>query len=394
MVLVQDFLVSGLRKLVENTADEFEPGELDFCTVERAVAEWATIERIACAAKLRAAARAEDVGLDAEGAVAAASGITPGQARKQARLRRKLADKKKTADAFEKGQLSPTQADAIADAVDVNPQAEESLLGLAESASAADLLAECERVRRDALDADGSLAARQRAARSLRHWTDTLGMTCFSGKLEPIAGAKLIAELERRADRLFRAQVQAKGAVDTVEQRMADALSDIVNTCDAAGAKRARGPRTVVQLLVTKAAVERGWLEPGEKCETADGKPVPIGAIDQALLDPDTKVQEVVFDEVDVRSIKTYTRYRPARLRDGLAARGLVCAVPGCGRTKGLEMDHTHDFAQGGPTCAGNLQPHCHYHHDLKTRGLYEWITDEHGVEHFVPTQRARAKPA
>ncbi|MEY2470116.1 MAG: hypothetical protein QOF21_2814, partial [Actinomycetota bacterium] len=188
--------------LVEKTADEFEPGVLHTFTVEKAVAEWAAIERIACAAKLRAAGRAEEIGLDAEQAVAGSSGITSGQARRQTRLNRKLRDKQRTSEAFNKGRLSSTQANAISDAVDANPAAEEALLGMVSNgASASDLLSECERIRRDALDADGTLAARQRQLRSLRHWTDAMGMTCLSGRFEPVAGAKLIAELERRADR-------------------------------------------------------------------------------------------------------------------------------------------------------------------------------------------------
>jgi hypothetical protein len=385
--------ISGLRMLVEKTADEFEPGVLLTFTVEKAVAEWAAIERIACAAKLRAAARAEEIGLDAERAVASSSGITSGQARQQARLNKKLRDKQKTADAFEKGRLSPTQANAIADAVDAAPHSETSLLDMvAGGASASDLLSECDRIRRDALDADGTLAARQRQARALRHWTNAMGMVCGNFQLEPVRGAKLIAELERRSDRLFRGQVRAKGEVDAPEQRMADALADIVDSCGGNSNRRAkRGPRTLVQLLVTKSAVERGHLEPGEKCETAAGNPIPMGAVDEALADPDTKVQEVEFDEVDVRAITSHKRYIPARLRDALSARGQCCAVPGCGRTKGLERDHDEEFAQGGPTELVNLRWLCRYHHDLKSRGLYEFRVDENGKTQFVPKMRARA---
>ncbi len=391
---MEDCRLTKLRLVVEKVADWFEPRVLNTFTAEAAVAQWAGIERVACAAKLRAAARAEEIGLDAEQAVANSSGITSGQARQQTRLKKKLRGKQKTADAFDKGRLSPTQANAIADAVDAAPDAEETLLDLAASgASASDLLSECDRIRRDALDADGTLAARQRQARRLRHWTNALGMTCINGEFEPVVSAKLVAEIERRADRLFRAQVRAKQEnIDTPEQRMADALADIVESCGATGNGRARrGPRTMVQLLVTKAAVDRGYLQPGEKCETADGKPIPIRVVDEAMSDPDTKVQEVAFDQVDVRSITSHKRYIPARLRDALAARGLCCAVPGCGRTKGLERDHDDEFARGGPTELVNLRWLCRYHHDLKSRGLYEFRIDGSGEPQFVPTKRARA---
>jgi hypothetical protein len=367
---VQEFLLSGLRKTVEKTADEFDPGLLSGVTATQAVEHWAAIERVAGAQKLRAAARADEVGIDAEGIVADASGITQTAARKQTRLASRV--KGKTKAAFEKGKLSAQQAKAIADAVEANPAAEDDLLGLAAAAPACDLLRECDRIRRDAMDSDGSLAAKQRAARCLKYWTDTMGMLCISARLEPVAGAKLVAELTKRADRMFRAQVRAKGGVDTVEQRMADALSEIVDSCDATAAGKRRGPRTEVFLFVSKAAAERGWLEPGEKCETADGQPIPLGAIDDALLDPDTKTTEVEVDAVDVRAIKTNTRYFPARLMDALIARGKVCSEPGCGRTRGLERDHTQDFAKGGPTSLANATWKCHYHHDRKSRGLDE----------------------
>jgi len=109
------------------------------------------------------------------------------------------------------------------------------------------------------------------------------------------------------------------------------------------------------------------------------------------LADPDTVVQEVEFDEVDVRSITSHRRYVPARLRDALSARRLCCAVKGCGRTKGLERDHDEEFSQGGPTELTNLRWLCRYHHDLKSRRLYEFRVDENGETQFVPTRRARA---
>lgn len=380
-------LLTKLRRAVESAAARFEPGVLGVTTAEAAVAEWAAIEKVAVAAKLRAAARCEDIGLDAEMAVANGSGVTTRQARRQTRLRRKLAGKKATQAAFDTGRLSLTEADAIAETVDVAPGAEESLLALAATGSATDLLAECERVRRDALDADDTLADKQKAAREFRHWTDSLGMTCIAGRFEPVAGAKLLADMERRASRLFRKQSAAKAGIDTVEQRMADALIEIVDSSDPAGSKRARGPRTKVQLLVTKAAVERGYLQPGEKCETADGKPVPLRAVDVALLDPDTEVQEAEFDETDVRAIRTYKRYRPARLQDGIDARGRVCSVPGCGRTRGLQADHRNEMQDGGATCATNLDWLCQYHHDLKTRGLYQLVRDQDGTRRWVSTR-------
>jgi hypothetical protein len=315
---VQDFLVSGLRVVVEKTAADFDPALLSGVLATRAVEEWAAIEKVACAQKLRSAARAEEAGLDAEAVVANSSGVSTGAARRQTKTAAKVRKHKKTAEAFDKGKLSPTQADAIADAAEANPGAEERLLELAARGSTTDLLNECERVKREAGD-DATLAGRQRAARGFRSWTDALGMLRFSGGLEPLIGAKLIAELSRRADRLFREQSRAKVPIDSTEQRMADALAELLET--SGGAKR--GPRTVVRLIVSKEAAERGWVEPGEKCETAEGNPIPMPAVDDAFLRPDTFVQEVEVDAVDVRSIKTMKKYIPKRRRLG-SPRGVL----------------------------------------------------------------------
>ncbi|HVT78590.1 MAG TPA: HNH endonuclease signature motif containing protein [Acidimicrobiales bacterium] len=161
-------------------------------------------------------------------------------------------------------------------------------------------------------------------------------MTRFAGALEPLLGAKFVAEL----------------------------------------------------LIVSKEAVDRGWVEPGEQCQTAEGDHLPMSAVDTALLDKDTLVQEVEVD-VDVRSIRTMKKYIPKRLRDALEAKGVCCSVAGCGRTKNLEIDHTQERRNRGPTELANLGWLCPYHHDLKTRGLYRLWRDADGW-HWEPTERAR----
>jgi hypothetical protein len=377
---VKQGLLSGLVAVVEKTADEFEPGLLSPLTAADAIEKWARIEKIACAQKLRAGTRAEDLGLDAAGAVAGASGVPAGQARKQTKTARKA--KGKTKRKFERGELSHTQAGAIAEATEKNPDAEDDLLALAERATTNELLNECERVKRRAMD-DASLAAQQHQARSFRSWTNAMGMLCFAGALPPLIGAMFVAELERRADRLFRAQSRAKVPLDTKEQRMADALASLLDT-----AGTGKGPRTFVHLLVTKAAAERGWVEPGEKCETADGTQVPMAAVDDALLHKDTRVQEVTVDEVDVTTISTHKRYIPQRIRDALIAQGACCEI--CGSTKGLQIDHLDDFARGGPTELANLRFKCRNCHDLKSRRRYTQERDENGERIWEPVARAR----
>ena len=135
--------MSGLRKVVEKPPPSLT---LRFCRVRPRRWRWASGRgsNELRAAKLRAAARAEETGIDAEAVVADASGIPTHAARRQTRAAHKATGK--TREQFDQGALSPTQAEAIAEAVDANPAAEESLLDLAANASTTDLLKECERV--------------------------------------------------------------------------------------------------------------------------------------------------------------------------------------------------------------------------------------------------------
>ena len=40
---------------------------------------------------------------------------------------------------------------------------------------------------------------------------------------------------------------------------------------------------------------------------------------------------------------------------------------PGCNSGHGLEIDHTHDHAKGGPTSLANMARLCPHDHELKT---------------------------
>ena len=102
---MNEFLVSGLRKLVEKAADDFDPALLSELTALRAIEEWALIEKLASAQKLRSADQPKTLGLMPTAAVAESSGVTAGAAAAPNGARRKA--KPKTRAAFDKGKLSP-----------------------------------------------------------------------------------------------------------------------------------------------------------------------------------------------------------------------------------------------------------------------------------------------
>ena len=64
------------------------------------------------------------------------------------------------------------------------------------------------------------------------------------------------------------------------------------------------------------------------------------------------------------------TRVINRRLRRALEHRDRMCAVPGCGATRGLHAHHIVHWEDGGPTELFNLVLVCPYHHRLHHQGV------------------------
>src|ERR1700758_3152874 len=64
------------------------------------------------------------------------------------------------------------------------------------------------------------------------------------------------------------------------------------------------------------------------------------------------------------------TRQINRRLRRALEYRHRMCAIPGCGATRGLHTHHIRHWEDGGPTELANLVLVCPYHHRLHHRGV------------------------
>ncbi|MCC3290620.1 HNH endonuclease signature motif containing protein [Arthrobacter sp. zg-Y1110] len=86
----------------------------------------------------------------------------------------------------------------------------------------------------------------------------------------------------------------------------------------------------------------------------------------------------------------------PAGLRRWLRARDGTCRFPGCRvNTANADIDHTIDWARGGPTDHGNLEHLCRRHHRFKTLGYWKACQPTPGViEWTSPTGRVyRTEP-
>lgn len=135
--------------------------------------------------------------------------------------------------------------------------------------------------------------------------------------------------------------------------------------------KRQRPERTRVNvhIFIDLAALRRGQALPGETCEIPGVGPVSVAWV-RAMLD-DAFVTAIIGKGKDITTVTHLGRHIPAELKTAILAAGWECSIEGCNKRDYLEIDHEHEFAAGGPTQWGNLDPKCSADHARKTRG---WI--------------------
>jgi hypothetical protein len=275
-----------------------------------------------------------------------------------------------TTKALVGGELSLAQAGVIARTEAACPGTEAELLAVARSSGLGELKDRARTRRLEAIPAD-ELLARQRRARSLRHWRDELGMVRLAGALPPDVGVGLMNRLDAEADRIRRAAraERSDDADEADEPREAHAADALVKLLSGQGTGAAQ--RADVVFVCDLAAYRRGHTHHGEACHIVGGGPVPVGVV-RDMID-DAFIKAVLHDGVRIDTVAHYGRHIGAELRTALelgpvpAFDGVTCAEQGCGRRHGLEWDHVDPVANGGPTSYENLQPRCRPHHWEKT---------------------------
>ncbi|MGH2786083.1 MAG: DUF222 domain-containing protein [Actinomycetota bacterium] len=287
--------------------------------------------------------------------MAAHTKVTLNQAITSLETARRLEKLPQTREQFVAGKLSEIQASEIASAANLDPKAEDSLLEAAESETVAALRDRCREVRAAAF-ADEDACERIRRGRYLRHWTDPDGAVRLNGRFAPDDGARLLASVRARAERL-QAEARRGGQREPADAYEADALLGFASGDSA--------PKAVVHVEVDRAAFERGRVEPGERCVIRGVGPVPVAVARRMARNGMVKIIE--RDGVDVTRVAHAGRSIPAHLRTALEARDRTCVVPGCDMESGLEIDHIVPFAEGGATSLDNLARLCRYHHGEKT---------------------------
>ena len=287
------------------------------------------------------------------------------------------------AAALTSGSLGVAAADAI----------RRGLSPVADSAPAADLLAECQRLlervgitsldelrreartARDRLDEAG-IARREKQRRDnryLKRWVRDDGMYQGAFLLDPEAGLHLFTALDaiiapRRGVRFVDAETAARAESVTRDPRtndqlLADALTDMVRLAVDTDPGTLFGMRRpAVRVVVTEDTLNHtgghGYLE-------GDTQPISRESIDRFVCD--TGTIGIKFDRthniIDLgRTQRLFTE--PQRL--AIAVRDGGCIFPNCTKPpSGCEIHHITEWRNGGRTDARDGVLLCRHHHML-----------------------------
>lgn len=354
-------------------------------------------ERVLAAGRVRAATRAADANQwrragerSAASWLARLTGTTPGQAAAELDADQKLALLPATEAARRSGQISDSQTRQITAAATADPMAETELLRRAGTDDAAAFKRRCDQVRAASELDETAARERIRRGRRYRSWTDPDGAYCFAGRGLPEDGAALHAAMRphrekafddaRRRDRHEHPDAYAYDGLIALAQhqrvathaRGAAAAEDTTGaacTATVAAGQLRHGPRAKLIVRIDHTALNRGHTIPGEVCEIVGTGPITVATARE--LARDAFLTAAVTDGVDIKTVVHLGRAATAHQRTALEARGVRCAVPGCGHSQDLQIDHVDGWATTRRTHIDQLDWLCTFHHGQKTHESY-----------------------
>jgi 5-methylcytosine-specific restriction endonuclease McrA len=289
---------------------------------------------------------------------------------------RRLEELPETQDAFRAGELSEAQASTIAAAASVDPSAEGRLLDKARGgASFRGLRDDCREAAVRARD-DRKWAQHLHETRSVRTWTDEIdGAYRIEARLAPDVGVWIDSALRLKTDEIFQV-ARERGDRESLDAYRADAFAALMRGEAPAKPLEAR-------LDADYAAIERGYVEEGERCELVGIGPIPV-TLARGLLN-DARITVLTREGSEITRISSPKRGIPVALRRWLDRAYPSCGITECGQTNRLQIDHIIPVEQHGPTSRDNTWKLCPHHHDLKT--IYGWrvVTDPGGTRRLIP---------
>lgn len=114
--------------------------------------------------------------------------------------------------------------------------------------------------------------------------------------------------------------------------------------------------------------------------------PIPAETAREIALRTDSRWHRLVHDPVTgiLYDRRTVSYHPTPTMRDDVVARDLTCRAPGCTRPAQVcDLDHVTPYPTG-PTSPANLVALCRYHHQLKTRGHWDYRLDGEGRLHVT----------
>lgn len=114
--------------------------------------------------------------------------------------------------------------------------------------------------------------------------------------------------------------------------------------------------------------------------------PIPAKTAREIALRTDSRWHRLVHDPVTgiLYDRRTVSYHPTPTMRDDVVARDLTCRAPGCTRPAQVcDLDHVTPYPTG-PTSPANLVALCRYHHQLKTRGHWDYRLDGEGRLHVT----------
>ncbi len=303
------------------------------------------------------------------------TGRSYGAARRDAETAEHLGQRSGLREALRQGALSTDQAAEVASAATADPGSEGELVERARSETLRQTRQRAERVKAAARSAeeDAARARRQHAARQVRFGTDAEGCATLLASGPPGAMAEIRAELERRAQGIFK-DAHAEGRREPAAAYAFDALVELARRSRSGGPAhgdsgdhgRAPRPKTAVSVIVDLAALRRGCLQPGERCEIPGVGSVPVAwAVDQL---GEATLRLFLRHGGDLKAMATTSRTPTEHMKVCLEVLHDGCVV--CGSHRHLEIHHTTSatgWADTGRTRLDELAPLCGHHHDLIT---------------------------
>jgi hypothetical protein len=377
-----------LRAAVCGTAAEFEPATLDRAAAVAAVQEWSAVVNAAHFARAMAAARVAECGpppdagaVNASDWLAKETGTTSAKAKEQIKTGETLRSRPKTRKRAAAGTLSPEQAAAVADAVAVNPEAEDKLLDTAGSASVGGLRDECARAKAEADPDPAATEKRIHSRRSLRRYRDAEGAEHLHATGTKRDMARVDQALKPILDALFE-QARKDGVREPLEAYLFDALVALADRSGAASGGGEVRARYLAILRVDLEALLRGSIETGETCEIAGLGPIPVTTARDLLSESILKL--VITRGDGVANVTHLGRGPNTAQKIALLWQQPECTRQGCGRRARLQYDHRDEWRNVRCTELSNLDPLCGPDRHLKSHQGWA-LVDGTGTRPMVP---------